>query len=80
VSRETRDEKAKRLLASTCATLRCDGDQLAAKVVGDHSVYNLRLSPTGWRCPCAARVRDCSHVLAVEAVTGWTRNHHEGQA
>jgi hypothetical protein len=71
--REDRKSKAERLLIATAVTIRCTEDGIEALVVGDHDQYRLQLGPSGWVCPCPARLRDCSHVRAVEAVTGWTR-------
>jgi hypothetical protein len=69
--REDRKEKAERLLVSTAVTITCGENGIEALVVGDHDSYELHLGPGGWRCPCPARVADCSHQRAVSAVTGW---------
>jgi hypothetical protein len=71
MSRESREEKARRLLVSARLTVSCGEDGIEAQVVGDHAVYRLLLTESGWRCPCPSRVTNCAHVLAVEAVTGW---------
>ena len=64
--------KAERYLRDRCVVITCDdADGISAAVSGDHGVYKLHLTPSGWRCPCEARIRNCSHVVAVEAVTGW---------
>jgi hypothetical protein len=71
--REDREQKAARLLASTQVTIRCGEDGIEAVVRGDHDSYRLHLGPSGWTCPCPYPRADCSHVRAVEAVTGWRR-------
>jgi hypothetical protein len=63
---------AERLLRDGRVIITCDDDGINARATGDHDVYILRLLDRGWTCPCSARVT-CSHVVAVEAVTGWTR-------
>ena len=73
MSRETRVEKARRLRDDYRVAIACGPHGLSATVLGDHAEYQLRLTPSGWRCPCLARMCDCSHVLAVERVTGWRR-------
>lgn len=66
--------KRDRLLCDERVILTCDDvDGITAQVRGDHDTYRLQLTPAGWRCPCEARITACSHVLCVEAVTGWTR-------
>lgn len=64
--------KAMRLLEAGRVVVRCGDDGISAVVAGDHDVYKLQLTPSGWRCPCKARA-DCSHRLAVERTTGWKR-------
>ena len=66
--------KRDRLLRDDRVVITCDDvDGITAQVTGDHHVYRLQLTPSGWRCPCEARIRNCSHVLAVDGVTGWWR-------
>ena len=65
--------KAERLLRDSRVVISCDDvDGITARVTGDHDLYQPRLTPSGWSCPCPAQ-GVCAHVLAVEVVTGWTR-------
>jgi|SRR5690242_11458320 len=64
--------KADRLLRTGAVCVRCEEDGIRA-TVDDHDQYVLHRSRDGsWRCPCPARIRNCSHVAAVSAVTGWS--------
>lgn len=69
----TRQLKALRLLAEQAVTIRCSNRGLVAHVRGDHGEYEFVPEPDGWACPCPYTRRDCSHLRAVELVTGWRR-------
>ena len=73
MSRETVEAKARRLRDSDRVTIWCDEGRIRARAEGDHGDYELSLWPAGRFCPCAARIRTCAHVRAVEAVTSWRR-------
>lgn len=64
------EAKAGRLLVEGRVRLIGTPDGLEATVEGDHSEYVVRLTRRGPSCDCPAYVRRCSHVRAVELVTG----------
>ncbi|MET0937811.1 MAG: hypothetical protein ABWY51_01140 [Gaiellaceae bacterium] len=49
--------------------ISCGKNGLEAGVEGDHATYRLFREPGRWRCTCASW-NGCSHVAAVELVTG----------
>lgn len=67
------EEKAARLLREGRVTLWADAAGLRAIVEGDHGTYAIAFPRSGPSCPCAAWSRRCSHVRAVELVTGGRR-------
>jgi hypothetical protein len=70
VTRDSRQEKARRLRDDFRVTISYGDEGIEARVVGDHGVYYLRpISDGFWRCPCPARTPECAHVLAVLGVT-----------
>ena len=62
----TVEEKAERLLLERRVTI---SDAAVVTVRGDHDIYRLFREAGRWRCTCPAR-KKCSHIEAVERVTG----------
>jgi hypothetical protein len=58
-------EKAERLLISGAVIIPA----AIASVKGDHGTYAVVFREGRWKCNCPARKR-CSHIEAVERVTG----------
>lgn len=65
-----REAKARRLLGHGAVYVWCDEGGLLAIVDGDHGRYRLNLTPRGPSCDCPARIRDRSHAIAVQLLTG----------
>ena len=69
VTTETIEAKSDRLLTDHRVFVKgCSPGTVTAVVRGDTSVHDVDLHAGRWSCSCAAR-RDCSHLLAVWAVT-----------
>ncbi len=65
----TAAEKAGRLLAAGRVQVTfADEDQVRARVMGDHGLYEVTWEHGDWSCSCVART-GCSHRLAVKLVT-----------
>lgn len=71
MSRETVTEKAVRyLLDGRLLVERVDDEAIVAICAGDSGVYELSRDAGGdWQCSCPA-LRRCSHLAALELVTG----------
>lgn len=73
MARETIEAKAARYLLAgkVSIVLRLPDGRMRAVVDGDTGVHLLGYDPRypGWRCLCPA-YRRCSHVVAVERITG----------
>ena len=68
--RESGADKASRLLADHRVFIRLAVPELVrAAVRGDSSVYDVDLRQGRWSCTCPVRSGDCSHLVAVMAVT-----------
>lgn len=64
------EAKAARYLAEgRVRVLRVSGDSAAAEVRGGE-LYRLEFVRGSWACDCPAWTPRCTHVLAVELVTG----------
>jgi hypothetical protein len=61
--------KALRLLLMGGVVVRCSERGIEAIVQGDTREWQLYRERGGWRCTCPSR-RRCSHIEAVERVTG----------
>lgn len=61
--------KALRLLVMGRVTVFCSERGTEATVEGDSGTWRVYRAPGRWRCTCPSR-RPCSHVEAVERVTG----------
>lgn len=80
--RETRDQKALRLLSEhRVRFLQADGRSAVADVRGDTGDYLLTYADGRWQCPCAAYGR-CSHIIAAmivyRAVSGALGGRRDG--
>jgi hypothetical protein len=74
VTREPRQTKAERLLASGAVRVHCADGCLIAVVAGDHDSYLVFLDERGKpSCPCPAWRRDCSHAIALSLIAGAAR-------
>lgn len=73
---ETIEEKAERLLVDgRIRVVRVDaepGSLVVARAEGDTGTWDLGYDPKAheWRCNCPARVRPCSHLMALQLVVG----------
>jgi uncharacterized Zn finger protein len=69
--RETVAAKAARYLTEARLTvLRVDGDQVTATCRGSGELYQLGHDRgRGWWCSCPSRTDQCSHLVALRAVT-----------
>jgi hypothetical protein len=72
---ESIEEKAERLLVDgriRLVRVEPNSGLVVAKAEGDTGTWDLGYDPKGreWRCNCPARVRPCSHLLAVQLVAG----------
>ena len=69
VSTENAVRKAARLLADgSVYVIVTDAAHTAARVRGDHGIYDVNWIHGGWACTCAA-FGECSHIAAVRLVT-----------
>ena len=68
--KETVTDKASRLLTEHRVYVRLVVPEVVrAAVRGDSSVYDVDLRQGRWSCTCPVRHGDCSHLVAVYAVT-----------
>ena len=65
----TIEAKAERLLLAGRLLVFCGERGVAATVTGDSGTWRLFRESGRWRCTCPSRKR-CSHVVAMERVTG----------
>jgi hypothetical protein len=69
---ETIEEKAERLLLDGRVVVRRaePGGVVVARAEGDSGVWDLGWDPNAreWRCNCPARVRPCSHLMALQLI------------
>jgi hypothetical protein len=63
------EKKAGRLLLAGALSVFCTGRRLAATVTGDTGTWHVVREPGRWRGTCLSR-RRCSHIAAMERVTG----------
>jgi len=72
-------QKGKRLLSSGCVTvLEVADGRIVARVAGDHGEYDVTKTPGDrFRCSCPSLKWRCSHVVALELVTGRARRMPE---
>jgi len=68
MTKETKTEKAKRLLTTGCVLVEfADEEKIMAKVAGDTSGYQVWIKDEP-RCSCPNRQGDCSHIEAVKMI------------
>jgi hypothetical protein len=70
--RENAESKARRYLGEgRVQIVSCDEEAgtVMAQVRGSGAVYAASHGAKGWHCDCAARSKDCAHVLALKLVT-----------
>jgi len=69
MTKETKTEKAKRLLTTGCVLVEfADEEKIMTKVVGDTNEYRVWATGDQYRCSCPNRQGDCSHIEAVKMI------------